>query len=112
MKISDLKNEIAAMEAKPTELWKWPNVTPWDIGYDGYRTNERGAKWLKSRLSKAMPWKAFYNLVSEGIKPNGKQSKSAKYELNGYKMNGKEFSIVNDPAALLNSLGSFSKVIK
>lgn len=88
LKNTDLQAEIAAMNANPTANWKWPNLDQkWNILYCWEDINERGAKWLKDKMSKAVDIELGMKLLA-GAKKNRigeyEIKDSAKYETLGY----------------------------
>lgn len=101
MRLSDLQNEIKQMEDHASEMWKWPGLQDWNLAYDGQMCAGRGAKWLNCRISKAYKnWDDFMKLIRDGIKPTGKQTNSAKYDLDGYTLDGNPFTITTAEDAL------------
>ena len=110
LKLADLKAEITKMENDASSMWKWPNLDEWNLAYDGQMNAGRGAKWLNCRISKAYKnWDDFMKLVRDGIKPTGKQTNSAKYDLDGYTIDGLQFSITTAEDALKYVGKSFTK---
>ena len=106
-KVADLEAEIAEMNKDENKLAKWtwkglPNYQ--SIVYDVSDTNARGAKWLKTRMNKAVDWETFCKIV-DGWKANKNEySPNAKYVSENYMSDdGTEIGNIKESQAILIS---------
>ena len=113
VKIADLQKEIEDMKAKPTDAWKWPTLEDWRCSYDCEATNARGAKWLESRIKKALDWPTAEKVLG-GWKPAKNDIKeSRKYDITDYVSDGNTpMSITLDALVTLGAGHTFNKVLK
>lgn len=113
--ISALKAEIDTLKANPTGTWKWPNVSGWNIIYCDDGTNAKAAKWLASKLAKAVNLETGIKILNGGRKNKSGEydiDPKCKYELEGYTCNGQTFSPTAEALVALPSGSTFSKIAK
>lgn len=109
VKIADLQNEISKMKAEPDAPWRWPTLETWRASYDNEATNKRGAKWLESRIKKALDPDIAFKVLN-GWKPSKNDYKdNRKYDLLGYQTpDGNTIDITPET---LPTLTTFSKIL-
>lgn len=109
VKIADLQDEITKMKMEPDAPWRWPTLETWRASYDNEATNKRGAKWLESRIKKALDPDVAFKVLN-GWKPSKDDYKdNRKYDLLGYQTpDGKTVDITPET---LPTLTTFSKIL-
>ena len=85
--VKEIQDEIvdALQDVNRLKDWTWPGVTDFKyVSYDGDNTRSRSARWLNSRLKKALPWDMFVKIL-DGYKPARKAySSAARYVTDNY----------------------------
>lgn len=85
--VKQLQAEIvdALQDANRLTDWTWPDLTDFKyVSYDGDNTKSRSARWLNSRLKKALSWDDFVKVL-DGYKPARKAySSAARYVTDNY----------------------------
>lgn len=116
-KVKDLEAEIADKLLDENRLKEWTvdcTAWPkdWHFAYDNGYDKCHEARWLSSKIKKAMEWDDFVKLAKDGIRilkgtKAVKQSSSAKYDTEGYTDGTAGFKPVSiiDREALLKCCG-------
>lgn len=85
--VKQIQAEIvsALQDENRLENWTWPGLADFKyVSYDGDCTKSRSARWLNSRLKKALSWDDFVKVL-DGYKPSRKAySSAARYVTDSY----------------------------
>lgn len=108
-KIADLEAEMAKMKAAPTDPWKWPGLDAWRCSYDSDATNARGAKWIASKLKKAVDWPTGKKILDGWKASKNDYKDNRKYDQTGYTADGQPFDITLESLIKLGPGKTFSK---
>lgn len=109
-KISDLQMEASEMQKDENKVksWTWKGLPKYDaVVYDKVATNDRGGRWLHTKIRKAVEWEQFVKLVNGWQEKNKAYNDNAKYAAEDYVTSDGENipDIRNAKDALLNLVG-------
>lgn len=86
-KLTDLQAEAAEMLKDQNKLksWTWKNLPKYDaVVYDKHSDNDRGGRWLNSKIRKAVDWDQFVKLVNGWQENKQAYNDNAKYASEDY----------------------------
>lgn len=112
VKIAALEKEIADLQTKPTDSWKWPSLDNWRISYDNEPTCARAAKWYKSRINKATNWETCEKILNGWKASTNNYKDTRKYDISGYTTStGQTIDINLETLKTLAPGTTFSKIL-